>query len=267
MRCSLLADGLAALAVAASIAVASPAEASPFAILRAASKAGQVAKGAGAVGKGAKAAGAVGKAASGGAKIGAAGKALLAGGSVLAAERAGLVFAGVGDDAARAAAYVAREPDGLLRTVVRGGGQSTGTADDAARSIGSLAAEQGRAGVDVYVDLSAARVPGTIPPPAPGQRLYVLDAEAKPHLVTSTKSEGGAWEHVVDVGGTSLDIADFAAMELEGDESDAPPAWFFGLSGFTVLAVGGVMLHRRRKRTRAEAAAGLDPSDPRALGG
>mgnify|MGYP000895633060 FL=1 len=252
MRRSLLAHGLAALAVAASIAVASPVKASPFAILRAASKAGQVAKGAGAVGKGAKAAGAVGKAASGTAKIGAAGKALLAGGSVLAAERAGLVFAGLGDDAARAAAYVAREPDGLLRTVVRGGGQSTLPADDAARSLSTLAAEQGRVGVDVYVDLSAARVPGTIPPPAPGQRLYVLDAEAKPHLVKSTKSETGAWEHAVDAGGTSLDIADFAAMELEGDESDAPPAWFFGLSGFAVLAVGGVMLHRRRKRAREE---------------
>jgi MYXO-CTERM domain-containing protein len=246
MRRSLAARGLSAFAFAALLGATSPAKASPFAILRAASKAGQVAKGAGAVGK----------AASGTAKIGAAGKALLAGGSVLAAERAGLVFAGLGDDAARAAAYVAREPDGLLRTVVRGGGQSTLSADDAARSIGSLAAERGRVGIDVYVDLSAARVPGSIPSPGPGQRLYVLDAEAKAHLVTSTKSESGAWEHVVDVGGTSLDIADFAAMELEDDgDDDAPPPWFFGLSGFAALAVGGAFVHRRRKRAREEAEA------------
>jgi hypothetical protein len=246
MPSALIRRAAASLAVAASLGTASPASANPFSILRAASKAGQVAKGAGAVGKASKAAGAAGKAATV-TKLSAAGKAIVAGGSVVAAERAGLLFAGLGDDGARLATYVAREPDGLLRTVVAGGEQATLTVDDAARSISAMAAERGAAGADVYVDLSAARVPGAIPPPQPGQRLYVLDAEAKPHRLTSTKTEQG-YEYEVELDDGVLDVADFAASQLEDDgegESDMPP-WFPA----SVLGVGaiGYAIHRRKRR-------------------
>jgi hypothetical protein len=176
--------------------------------------------------------------------------AMLAGGAVTAAERSGLLFKAIPDDATRVAAYVASEPDGAFRIVTRAGEQATHPPGEVGLAVQRLGTEAKP--VDLYLDLTAARSPGALPPPEAGRRWFVLDAHGKPHPVRTEASGDGTLQHTVDAGDVSLDLADFAAFELDREDDDEPPPWFFGLAG--VVVVGGVwMVIRRRRRAKSEA--------------
>lgn len=219
-------------------------DANPFTALRAIAKAGSVAK---AAPKAASAA----KAAKGASGAGSAAKGLVGGGAILAAERAALVFRLVPDDAARVAAYVAQDSNGAYRLVLRGGEQTTHVADDLGGALGRVATEA-RPNVDVYLDLTAARSPGQLPARAANQRWFVLDGDGAPHAIRTVKNDKGTFDHVVDVGGDAIDLADFASAGLEEEEaSDTGPLPFaLGLAGLGVV-VGGVLFVRRRRRRLA----------------
>ncbi len=240
---------IAAIALVA-LAWSTPAVAGPFTILKGVAKAGQAAKGIGGAAKAAKLAKAA-KAAGVVKAAPAAKAALLAGGATFAAERAGLLFASVPDDAARVATYVAGESGGTFRTVLRSGEQATYAADDLAAGLRSAGGPDRP--VDVYLDLNAARAT-ELPRPKPGERWFVMDASGKPHPVRVEPRPEGL-EHVVDVGASVVDLQDFAAMALgeldeEQPEESGPPAWFIAL-GVGALGLVAVVVVRRRRRAAA----------------
>jgi hypothetical protein len=176
--------------------------------------------------------------------------AFLAGGSAFAAERAALAFATFPDDAARAASYVAREPDGVFRVVTRTGEQSTHALDDLGTAVRAASAE--KASADVVLDLTAARAADDLPALAPGDRYFVLDANGKTHAVRSVQGEGGP-KWVVDVGGDAIDLADFASAAL-GEEDDSVPTWFYALLGAAGLGLIAFFWHKHRPKPDASPA-------------
>lgn len=228
--------GALAAALSAALLVSLPAHAGPLSLL---SKAGKLASGSG---KAAKAAAGASKAKT----------AMLAGGGVIAAERAGLLFKAIPDDVARTAVYVAGEPDGAYRLVTRAGEQATHAPAELGVAVERLGTEA-KPGVDLYLDLTAARTPAGLPAPEAGRRWFVLDASGKPHPVRTETKADGTLQHFVDAGDVSLDLADFAALELEEDAEDGPPAWGYALAGVFVAGWGAVVVIRRRRRAKAEA--------------
>ena len=173
--------------------------------------------------------------------------AILAGGSAIAAERAAIAFATLPADAARAARYVAREPDGLFRVVTRSGEPSTHALADLGRATHATSAE--RLTSDVVLDLTAAQAANDLPPLPPGGRYFVMDAEGKTHAVSSVQREGHAsW--IVDVGGEAVDLADFATASLDGADGSIPD-WLYVVFG--AGAYGVLWLFWRRERARRAA--------------
>jgi hypothetical protein len=175
---------------------------------------------------------------------------LLAGGGMIAAKRASVLFAEVPDDASRVATYVARESNGAFRTVLRSGEQSTHAAVDLGPAL-RVATTPERKGVDVYLDLSAARAPELLPNPQLGERWFVMDASGMPHQIRVQGRTDG-FERVIDVADATVDLSDFVEASLdETDETvnDEPPTWFYGVFTATSLLLVGVMVYRKRKRT------------------
>ncbi len=160
---------------------AAPSEAAIVgAIAKAIAKAGKAAKGA-------KGAAAAGKAAKGGT--------LIAGGAALAAERSGVLFKLIPDDAGRAVAYLAHEPDGAFRTVLRSGEQATHAPGELGPALGKLATPE-TPKVDIYLDLSAATQPQKLATPTANQRLFVLDKHAQPLPVRVERKADGTLDFV-----------------------------------------------------------------------
>jgi hypothetical protein len=175
-------------------------------------------------------------------------------GAALAAERAAMLFTRSGDDIGRGAAYVARESGGDFLVVVKNGPQDIKTAHPS-QALAELPHEN----VDVYVDLSAAQHPTSLPEPSGTGRLYVLDAEAKPHPLRVAQKPDGVSEYVVDYGGDAIDLASFVADQISDEsESDEPPLAFMLIAPTLVGAcwIGWFWL-KRRKRQREIDAQGL----------
>jgi hypothetical protein len=169
-------------------------------------------------------------------------------GAAVAAERAGLVFANVGDDVGRAAAYVGRDAAGEFRLIVRGG-----SGDITTTNVRAVVAELPHERVDLYIDLSAARHPEALPRSTEA-RLYVLDVEARPHRARIQEAENGKLEALVDVGDGAMDMASWVAEQLADEPEDPEPPLSWMIGG---VAVGGVgvagwfWLRRRRQRQAA----------------
>lgn len=206
-----------------------------------------------AIAKAAKAAGAASKAGKAARGVKVAKTGLVAGGATVAAERAGLLFKLVPDEVGSVAVYVGREPSGAYRVVSRSGQQATHGADELAGALSSASGD-GSARLTVYVDATAALEPAALPKLGERQRLFVLDGEARPHRVRVEADGDGVVRHLVDVGDTTLDLADFAAAVV-GDDDDPPSPVIWAMTGGVALATGIWLWLRRRRRQTERAVA------------
>lgn len=194
-------------------------------------------------------AGRAGKLASGGSKLARAAKLARVGRAaagvtaLVAAERAGVAFARVGDDVARGAAYVARGASGEVVLVTKAG-QSTHTA----QTLGPALAELGE-GRTVTVLLDAKALP-------PGDALAAIPPTANVGLVDELgttavrRSEaGGSRSLLVDTAEGAVDLADLASLGAESSDDDGEDRAPLVI---TLLIVGGVLLGWRLLRGARE---------------
>lgn len=153
----------------------------------------------------------------------------------VAAERAGFALAGLSDDAARSAAFLAKGEGGEVLMVTRAAGQSTHTPQSAAGAVDALAAE-GRAPV-VFLDRSAAASPELVAAlPENAQLSLVEEGTAVP----LRRAPGRTRDLLVDTVDGTLDLADY--LGASGDEEEESSSAFFwvvlvggGLAGFVVF--------------------------------
>lgn len=227
------------------------AEASVLGILSKAAKAARAAKGAAKAGAAAKGAGKLGAAAKTGAL-------LTAGGAAFAAERSGLLFGKVADEAGTAMAYLGREASGEFRLVTRSGAQSVHAADDLPTALKGVPTQETDT-LRVYVDLNAAAKPEALPAPAAGETRFVLDAEGAPHPLRAVERPGGGTDYVVDAAEGTVDLASFVADQTssEAESTDALEASSSGGSWWVgFLMAGGLVaywvLKRRRRVARVQ---------------
>lgn len=151
---------------------------------------------------------------------------------VVAAERAGLVFAHLGDDAARSAGYLARTPEGELLLVTRAGQSKPGTSG-LGGAVDALASEGGVA--TVYVDSSAALTDDALRALPEDASLRLLH-EGREYSMRR-EAVGDAVEFVVDTASGAIDVHDFVSGGAEevDDETDG------GVTVLTVVLVLGVL--------------------------
>ncbi|MBL9039016.1 MAG: hypothetical protein JNG84_10910 [Archangium sp.] len=174
-------------------------------------------------------------------KVAAVGKAAAGLTAAVAAERAGVVFARFGDDAAKSAAYIARGAEGELVMVTRAAGQSTHDASSLSNAVGHLGGEG--APSKVLVDMAS-------PPSAealatlPNDVAITLVDDATSMPVRRVEKEGVS-ELVVDTAEGAIDLADYlgASDSDEGDEGISWPA-----IGIIVVVVGGLFWRGLRSK-------------------
>ena len=174
----------------------------------------------------------VGKGARVGVKGARVGRGVAAVSGVVAAERAGVVFAHLGDDAARSAGYLARTSEGELLLVTRAGQSSPGTAG-LGGAVEQLATN-GQAAT-VYVDSSAALTDDALRALPEDTSLRLMHEGGEYSL--RRQHVGDAVEFVVDTASGAIDVHDFVAGAEELDDGDGDGATTF----FTVVLVLGVL--------------------------
>lgn len=147
----------------------------------------------------------------------------------VAAERAGLVFAGLGDDAARSAGYLARTADSEFVLVTRAGQRPV-----AASEVGSTVQQLSREGsATVYLDRSAASSEEVLAALPADAELRL--AEGGTSLPVRRQASGEGTDFVVDVASNAVDLQDYLGGDGEEDDADGPPYLVLGLAGVGLL--------------------------------
>lgn len=181
-------------------------------------KLGKLGSSAGKAGKVAKTAGVVTKTA----RVGR-GVAMVSG--AVAAERAGLVFAGLGDDAARSAGYLARTAENEFVLVTRAG-QSPVAAAEVGGSVQQLARE---GSATVYLDKSAAVSEDVLAALPADAELRLVEGGASLPVRRQSSSDGV--DFVVDVASNAVDLQDYLGGDGDEEDDDGPPYLVLGLVG------------------------------------
>lgn len=149
-------------------------------------------------------------------KLAAAAKATGAVTAAVAAERGGLLLAGLGDDAARSAAFLARTGEGELALVTRGG-QSTVQRGQLFGAVDELRAHGPPA---VYLDATAAADEAALRALPEDTLLYLVDDGVK-LPVRSQSTGGGARRFVVETADGAVDLAGLFHDDRDDDELPA----------------------------------------------
>ena len=142
----------------------------------------------------------------------------------VAAERAGLVFAGLGDDAARSAGYLARTAENEFVLVTRAG-QSPVAASEVGTTVQQLSRE---GSATVYLDRSAAASEEVLAALPVDAELRL--AEGGTSLPVRRQASGDGVDFVVDAASNAVDLQDYLAGDDEED-ADGPPYLVLGLVG------------------------------------
>ncbi len=192
-----------------------------------------------------------GKAVSVGAKIGKTGKAASLGKAaagaagvtgLVAAERAGLAFAGLSDDAARSAAYLARTPDGELVMVTKAAGTSTHSPESLRFAAQRIAPEGTRP--SIFLDRSVAQAPDELVHLPPEAELTLVEGNQRLPVRRVDKGQEG-FEFVVDTADGAIELSSYVG-DADGEDSGDSPVWIF--VGSALVAAGGLVWWRRRSR-------------------
>ncbi|HEY3452644.1 MAG TPA: hypothetical protein VGK67_40240 [Myxococcales bacterium] len=139
-------------------------------------------------------------------KVAKVGKAAAGMSAVVAAERAAPLFAGLGEDAARGATFLARGADGELLRVTKAAGAEKVSAE----ALGGLGAAGERP--SVFLDLSAADAAPALAIEHPNASLALVDGEKRLSLLQKAGGEVG--DLVVDTASGLVDLEDY----LGGDD-------------------------------------------------
>lgn len=194
--------------------------------------------------------GKVGKAAGTAAKVGKVAKVAKVGSvaaagmtSAVAAERAGVLLAGLGDDAARSAAFVARSAEGEVLWATR----AAGTEKLASGSVGEAVGALGRAGErpKVFLDPSMADAAPALAKEHPAVELVLADGEKA--LPLRQKPGGEVGDLVVDTGEKLVDLADYVGTAEPAEEGEVE-GWQIGLGACVAAVLGYVVWKRWRDK-------------------
>ncbi|MCP3140941.1 hypothetical protein [Pyxidicoccus xibeiensis] len=189
-----------------------------------------------------------GKAVSVGAKLGKTGKAASLGKAaagvtgLVAAERAGLAFAGLSDDAARSAAYVARTPDGELVMVTKAAGTSTHSPESLGFVAQRIAPEGTRP--SIFLDRSVAQAPDELAHLPPEAELTLVEGNQRLPVRRVDKGQEDV-EFFVDTADGAIELSSYVG-DGDGEDSGDSTGWLF--VGCALVAAGGLVWWRRRGR-------------------